>query len=180
MLSQQNTDALKLLEQCFDELDSNNLEVAQNKLQRAASFVDDEKIIKKLNELNDSQLCLKFLSFGAKKLPLSDEDINPLSLGVDNISYQNLKESIHSISIELYKKLKYTESIHSSFNLLKESVDEKLINLNPELLDKLESAFKAVSLNKQEQNSLALTSCRRLLESLSDKLFPAQEEKNRW
>jgi hypothetical protein len=61
--------------------------------------------------------------------------------------------------------------------LLKNAVDDKLLDLEPSLAEQLMLAFKAVSSSKEEEWSQALTTCRRLLEGLADALLPASDKK---
>jgi len=49
-----NINALILLKQCFDELDSNNLDMAKNKLLRAISSVNDQRKSIKIKKRNGS------------------------------------------------------------------------------------------------------------------------------
>lgn len=50
------------------------------------------------------------------------------------------------------------------------------MDLDPEIAEQLMLAFKSVSSDSKEEWSQALATCRRLLESLADKLYPATEE----
>lgn len=72
-------------------------------------------------------------------------------------------------------KLKFSGTITSSFDLLKNAVDDRLLDLDPEIAEQLMLAFKSVSSDSKEEWSHALTTCRRLLESLADKLYPASD-----
>lgn len=82
----------------------------------------------------------------------------------------------YSYLTKLHEQLKFSGTISSSFDILKNAVDDQLLDLDLELAEQLMLAFKAVSSDKKEQWSLALTSCRRLLEGLADKLYPATDE----
>lgn len=78
---------------------------------------------------------------------------------------------------ELDTKLRFSGTITSSFDLLKNAVDDRLLDLNPEIAEQLMQAFKSVSSDTKEEWSHALTTCRRLLESLADTLYPASDLK---
>ncbi|MCL5957976.1 MAG: helix-hairpin-helix domain-containing protein, partial [Chloroflexi bacterium] len=57
------------------------------------------------------------------------------------------------------------------------AVDDKLVSLAPELGERLILAFQNVSDGADKEKwSLALTSCRRLLTELADKLYPPRNE----
>lgn len=75
----------------------------------------------------------------------------------------------------LHDKLKFSGTITSSFDLLKDAVDDRLLDLDSEIAKQLMLAFKSVSSDSKEEWSHALTTCRRLLESLADKLYPAND-----
>lgn len=102
--------------------------------------------------------------------------------GAFNLS--NLKQHLQYIrkkALEyltaLDTKLRFSGTITSSFDLLKNAVDDRLLDLDPEIAEQLMLAFKSVSSDSKEEWSHALTTCRRLLESLADKLYPASDLK---
>ena len=76
----------------------------------------------------------------------------------------------------LYEKLKFSGATQGSFEILKTLIDDKILDLEPELAEQLMLAFKSVSSDNKEEWSQALTTCRRLLEGLADRLFPATSE----
>ncbi|MTJ07548.1 helix-hairpin-helix domain-containing protein [Anabaena sp. UHCC 0204] len=84
----------------------------------------------------------------------------------------HVKRKAHEKALNLFKKYVSTDIIKTNFDFLKEEVDDKLLDLNPELSEKLMIAFKSVSSENPEEWSHALTSCRRLIEGLADELFP--------
>ena len=104
--------------------------------------------------------------------------------GNDGTYYRNnlhahlvyVKKHCHDYVSSLIDKLKYSGTIKSSFDLLKGAVDDKFLEIDPELAEQLMLAFKAISSSNKENWSQALTTCRRLLESLADSLYPAHNE----
>jgi competence ComEA-like helix-hairpin-helix protein len=104
----------------------------------------------------------------------------PISLSYkrSNLSQRisHVRRKAHEKSANLLNKLAYTDTKKIAFDLLKEEIDDKLLDLNPELTEKLMAAFKSVSSESSEEWSQALTSCRRLIESLADELYPPTEE----
>jgi len=92
-----------------------------------------------------------------------------------HISY--VKKQAHEFASKLYNEVKFSDTVSNCFDILKIEIDDRLLDLNPEIAEQLMLAFKAVSSNKKEEWSHALTSCRRLLEGLADELFPASDEK---
>ncbi|MBD2691540.1 ComEA family DNA-binding protein [Anabaena catenula] len=85
----------------------------------------------------------------------------------------HIKRKSQEKAIYLLNKYVYTNTTKTTFDFLKEEVDDKLLDLNPELAEKLMIAFKSVSSDNPEEWSHALTSCRRLIEGLADELFPS-------
>ncbi|HBI8871011.1 ComEA family DNA-binding protein [Acinetobacter baumannii] len=86
-----------------------------------------------------------------------------------------IKNLTHKYLCDLHDELKFSGTITSSFDLLKNAVDDRLLDLDPEIAEQLMLAFKSVSSSNKEEWSHALTTCRRLLESLADKLYPASD-----
>ena len=90
-----------------------------------------------------------------------------------HINYVNNKA--HKYVSDLYNEVKFSDTVSNCFDVLKIEIDDRLLDLNPEIAEQLMLAFKAVSSNKKEEWSHALTSCRRLLEGLADELFPVSK-----
>jgi DNA uptake protein ComE-like DNA-binding protein len=86
-----------------------------------------------------------------------------------------VRTTAHSKAIALFKKLAFSETPRTAFDYLREEVDNKLLDLNPELAEKLMIAFKSVNSENPEEWSHALTTCRRLIEGIADELFPATQ-----
>ncbi|WP_243347815.1 hypothetical protein [Parabacteroides sp. FAFU027] len=103
----------------------------------------------------------------------------------DSIYYKsNLTTTISIVKTEAYKKAAFYHKKYafeglpeSVFQILKTQVEDKLLDINPEIAEMLMLAFKSVSSDKQEEWAQALTSCRRFFEKLADSLYPATEEK---
>ncbi|EHU1307128.1 helix-hairpin-helix domain-containing protein [Acinetobacter baumannii] len=157
----------------------------------------DEFFKKELKKIIDLHLPLTELneSFSFKTNPKAggfnsvdfiENKLNTLireKIGNDGYHYKNplqahityIKKYAFKYLTELHEKLKFSGTITSSFDLLKNAVDDRLLDLDPELAEQLILAFKAVSSDNKEEWSHALTTCRRLLESLADKLYPAND-----
>ncbi|MGN4539973.1 ComEA family DNA-binding protein [Bacillus cereus group sp. MYBK95-2] len=93
---------------------------------------------------------------------------------ITHISY--VKRVAHEKVTALYTKIAYTDSAQTAFDILKNEVDDRLLDLNPELAEQLMLAFKSVSTDNPEEWSQALTTCRRFIEGLADELFPPISE----
>ena len=92
-----------------------------------------------------------------------------------HISY--IRSKAYSITSKLYNEVKFSDTVGNCFDVLKTEVDDRLLDLNPEIAEQMMLAFKAVSSSNKEEWSHALTSCRRLLEGLADVLFPVSDSK---
>lgn len=87
-----------------------------------------------------------------------------------------IKSIAHKYATQLYNKYQFADTPQTVIDILKSEVDDKLLDLNPELAEKLMLAFKAVTSNNPEELSQALTTCRRFIEALADELYPATDE----
>lgn len=105
--------------------------------------------------------------------------------GNDGTYYQNnlsqhlnyVRKKAHELASQMFNQLKFSGTVSNCFDILKNAVDDKLLDLNPVIAEQLMLAFKAISSDKEEEWSQALTTCRRLLEGLADELYPASKEK---
>lgn len=95
----------------------------------------------------------------------------------------NLQEHLEYIKVYTYKfatklfnQLQFEGTTQSSFDILRAAVDDKLLDINPEIAEQLMIAFKNSTSNNKEELSQVLTTCRRLLEKLADTLYPATDE----
>lgn len=93
---------------------------------------------------------------------------------INHIEY--VRRIAHKKAGTLYTKVAYTDSAQTAFDILKGEVDDKLLDLNPELAEQLMLAFKSVSTDNAEEWSQALTTCRRFIEGLADELYPPTDE----
>ena len=111
-------------------------------------------------------------------------DFVRLKKGNDGTYYKNnlqshiayVKRVAHDKATSLYNKIAFANAPQTTFDLLKAEIDDKLLDLNPELAEKLMLAFRSVAGDNPEEWSQALTSCRRFIEGLADLLFPASDK----
>jgi hypothetical protein len=88
-----------------------------------------------------------------------------------------VRNEAHVRAVALYHTLEYSTSAATAFDVLKQVVDDKLVDLAPELGEKLMLAFEHVSVGRENERwSQGLTSCRRFLKELADKLYPPRRE----
>jgi competence ComEA-like helix-hairpin-helix protein len=104
--------------------------------------------------------------------------------GNDGTYYKNnlnnhlnfIRKAAHSRATSLYKRIAYSDTPQTSFDVLKNAVDDRLLDFSPTQAEQLMMAFQAVSGDKAESWSQALTTCRRLIEGLADVLYPPRAE----
>jgi DNA uptake protein ComE-like DNA-binding protein len=84
-----------------------------------------------------------------------------------------VRRAAHERATALYNRLAYSDSPQTTIDLMRAEVDDKLLDLAPELAEKLMVAFKSVVSDRPEEWSHALTTCRRFVEQLADVLHPA-------
>ncbi|OEZ67456.1 hypothetical protein JAB5_53970 [Janthinobacterium sp. HH103] len=113
-------------------------------------------------------------------------DLVRMKIGNDSVYYKNnlqdhinyVKRIAHSFASEIFNELKFSGTVKNCFDILKNAVDDKLLDLNPALTEQLMQAFKSVASSKEEEWSQALTTCRRLIETLADALYPPSDKKH--
>lgn len=93
----------------------------------------------------------------------------------NHINY--VKKKAHELSSQLYSQLKFSGTVSNCFDILKNAVDDRLLDLNPAIAEQLMLAFKSISSDSDEEWSQALTTCRRVLEGLADELYSPSKEK---
>lgn len=160
---------------------------------------DDDKFTNELAKINELHIPLKEVneSFnlktnseagGFESVDFIEKKLNILikdKKGNDGYYYKiplqshlaYIKKYAFEFSCRLHDEIKFAGTIPSSFDLLKNAVDDRLLDLEPEIAEQLMLTFKSVSSGNKEEWSQALTTCRRLLESLADKLYPPTDEK---
>lgn len=87
-----------------------------------------------------------------------------------------VRKTAHEKASFLYSTLAFSDAPQTAFDILKVDIDDRLLDINPELAEKLMQAFKSVSTDNPEEWSHALTTCRRFIENLADELFPPRDE----
>lgn len=87
-----------------------------------------------------------------------------------------VKRAANKRASTLYNAIAFSDTPQTCFDIMKEAVDDRLLDINPELAEQLMLSFKAVSTDKQEEWSQALTTCRRFIEKLADELYPPIDE----
>ena len=87
-----------------------------------------------------------------------------------------IREHGHKKASIIFEQLSFQGLPESTFDILKSKVDDKLLDLYPELAEQLMIAFKSVASNDEENWSQALTTGRRLIEKLADLIFSPSKQ----
>jgi DNA uptake protein ComE-like DNA-binding protein len=169
--------------------DSDRNEVTKKRIKLAEDNINKSGI-KFGKHINNEELTVKATISGGGFVDIAfiEEKYNDLvrsKRGNDDTYFKtNLQNTLavvktiaHRLATEIYKNHAFKELAESNFNVLKRNVEDVLFDLDAELAEKMMLAFKAVSSDKSEEWSHALTTCRRFIEQLADKLYPASDEK---
>lgn len=60
-------------------------------------------------------------------------------------------EKAHELASQIYNQLKFSGTVSNCFDVLKNAVDDKLLDLNPVIAEQLMLAFKAISSDKRRR-----------------------------
>lgn len=148
------------------------------------SFKDDS-FLQELNaeiseKANESSGGFETIGFIEEKY----NDLVRTKRGNDNVYYKsNLNKHLnlirahgHKYASRIYKTIAFKDAPKTNFDYLKSAVDDRLLDLNPELAEQLMIVFKTVSGASKEELSQSLTTCRRIIEKFADVVFPPKSE----
>ena len=83
---------------------------------------------------------------------------------------------LHSFASRTYYELTFSEEQASLFESVRQDIDGMLAPLSGGALQKVESIMERLSVGEEEATSQAMNTCRRLIDSFADAVFPAQNE----
>jgi hypothetical protein len=89
---------------------------------------------------------------------------------------KRIEHRVHELLSITVKQLAYGQINSDIFERNRQYVDSRLRLIAPESLEQLVAAYRRVGEGDSEAGSHALLSCRRVLKSLADRLYPAREE----
>ncbi len=87
------------------------------------------------------------------------------------------KSFIYDYVLEKNYELKFSKVNNDIFNRTQTNVDEIMSELLPDTIKKFTSAYDNLTSENDEDWSNAVHSCRRILQDLADKIYPAREDK---
>jgi len=82
---------------------------------------------------------------------------------------------LHEFVISTYYQLEFSGMSETIFTKYKATVDEKLIGIAAEVLDKIPAIYERLSAGDKEAISHALDTCRRIIQAFADANYPPQK-----
>lgn len=99
-----------------------------------------------------------------------------LSISKLNLIQTCVKNSIHDFVCEIYYEKLFSGLSESLFQIYKESIDNRLADKCGDVLEKIPAIFERLSNGDTEAISHALLTCRRIIDSFADSIYPPQDE----
>ncbi|BDZ69750.1 hypothetical protein [Methanobacterium petrolearium] len=151
-----------LTERIIHDYDSETLELKNEKELITLGIPGIENIIKVHNKLAKKNFRLEL-----KMHFITDE--------FSSILLKN-RNRIHEFLTNTERKLIYDQINFKIFDNNRKYVDSKLSLIAPDALNKFITAYKRINEKDIESRSQALLSCRRILKSVADNIYPPHEE----
>ncbi len=167
-----------------DEKHLTKLENTKSKFKRLGFILSEDNA----NEISQELTMKAHKSFGGlENIEFIEEIYNDLirkKAGNDGTHYKSnlgkhlafIKSGAHRKATFIFNQIAFKNVPRTSFDYLKSAVDDRLLDLNPELAEQLMVIFKSVSSNSKEELSQSLTTCRRIIEKFADIVFPPRDE----
>jgi DNA uptake protein ComE-like DNA-binding protein len=97
---------------------------------------------------------------------------------VDNLSktVSTCANAASERAAKLYASFSFGEIPSRQFDVIRERVDNLLLDICPNAIEKFMSAYERLGSTSSEDWSLALTACRRVIKAVADVLFPPTDE----
>ncbi|HEX2069054.1 MAG TPA: helix-hairpin-helix domain-containing protein, partial [Actinomycetota bacterium] len=73
---------------------------------------------------------------------------------------------------KLYARLSFGDIPRRQFDVIRERVDDTLLEIAPEAVEKFMAAYERLASSSAEDWSLALTACRRVIKAVADAIYP--------
>ncbi|PVW04416.1 hypothetical protein DEA06_10470 [Microbacterium sp. Gd 4-13] len=87
-----------------------------------------------------------------------------------------IKDRLWEFLTETEYELTFGEATAETFDRLRSYVDKQLTTIAPPALEQFQAAYRRLKDGGDEDRAHALTSCRRVLKTLADQLYPASSE----
>lgn len=110
----------------------------------------------------------------AKQLQLQRDQKNKFA--ENKHLFSSIKSGIHSFATDMYIALELGDSAQDIFESARDEIDKFVRAHCPKAAEKLVAINERIAEDSSESRSAALTTCRRLLMTVADSLFPARDE----
>lgn len=111
---------------------------------------------------------------------VSDQEQNRVQLVESRIAFEavlaRIKNRLWEFLTETEYELTFGEATAETFDRLRLYVDKQLTTISPPALEQFQTAYRRLKDGGGEDRAHALTSCRRVLKTLADELYPAKSE----
>lgn len=111
---------------------------------------------------------------------VSDQERTRTSLVASRIPLDTVlartKSRLWEFLTETEYELSFGEATGETFDRLRSFVDKQLTTISPPALEQFQAAYRRLKDGGDEDRAHALTSCRRVLKTLADELYPARLE----
>lgn len=111
---------------------------------------------------------------------VSDQQKTRTSLVTTRIPLETIlartKDRLWEFLTETEYELSFGEATAETFDRLRSYVDKQLTTISPPALEQFQTAYRRLKDGGDEDRAHALTSCRRVLKTLADELYPATSE----
>lgn len=159
-----------------EELDDEYITELGSKIQEYDIPITNEEIVPRLRVSGGGFNSIEFIEQIMAKL-------NREKSGNDGTYYRtNLQKVItvtsnssYSQATRLYKMLSFGEIPSRQFNVIRDRVDNLLLDICPEAVEKFMAAYERLSSGSSEDWSHALTAARRVIKSVADAVYPPKE-----
>ena len=109
---------------------------------------------------------------------VSDQDRARTQLVASRIALETvlarIKARLWEFLTETEYELSFGEATAETFHRLRTYVDKQLMTISPPALEQFQTAYRRLKDGGDEDRAHALTSCRRVLKTLADQLYPAR------
>lgn len=111
---------------------------------------------------------------------VSDQERARTQLVASRMTLENvlarIKARLWEFLTETEYELTFGEATAETFHRLRAYVDKQLTTISPPALEQFQTAYRRLKDGGDEDRAHALTSCRRVLKTLADQLYPARSE----
>lgn len=175
----------------FQDLEHDFIElIPKSKVDYLTKVYENERKIRQLDKNNNyvdkgdiSMASISGIEEVIKFLTSETEKSSPnerARIILNTIEYRNMLAGIeyrvHEFLSNTEKQLKYSQINTDIFEKYRKYVDLKLSEIAPETLEQFTTAYKRSNEENSEARSHAVLSCRRILKSIADHIYPVPKE----